>query len=136
MPISAASCSLFILATRIAPTFVQLILCRSVSRLTSWVWLQRRCSRCSSLSTLIETTQAHSPNTYLPLTGGSLGLPAPKSRFAKSRSLIRHYYAKHVPSDGGTYLVDHTRFTYLMDRDGKYLGFFPPGTSADRMIET
>jgi protein SCO1/2 len=22
-----------------------------------------------------------------------------------------------------------------MDRDGKYLGFFPPGTSAEKMVE-
>ena len=33
------------------------------------------------------------------------------------------------------YTVDHTAFIYLMDRDGDYLGFFPPGTSADRMVE-
>ena len=35
----------------------------------------------------------------------------------------------------GYYTVDHTAFVYLMDRDGNYLGFFPPGTSADRMVE-
>jgi cytochrome oxidase Cu insertion factor (SCO1/SenC/PrrC family) len=33
------------------------------------------------------------------------------------------------------YTVDHTAFICLMDRDGNYLGFFPPGTSADRMVE-
>ena len=33
------------------------------------------------------------------------------------------------------YTVDHTAFIYLMDRDGNYLGFFPPGTSAERMVE-
>lgn len=35
----------------------------------------------------------------------------------------------------GDYTVDHTAFIYLMDRDGKYLGFFPPGTSPERMVE-
>lgn len=44
------------------------------------------------------------------------------------------YYTK-VPSAGGDYTVDHSVFVYLMDREGKYLGFFPPGTSADRMVE-
>src|SRR5438270_129397 len=37
--------------------------------------------------------------------------------------------------EGEYYTVDHTAFIYLMDRDGNYLGFFPPGTSADRMVE-
>ena len=31
--------------------------------------------------------------------------------------------------------IDHTAYMYLMGRDGRYLGFFPPGTSADRMVE-
>ncbi|CLA61628.1 hypothetical protein [Afipia birgiae] len=26
-------------------------------------------------------------------------------------------------------------FIYLVDRDGKYLGFFPPGTDAPRLVE-
>jgi protein SCO1/2 len=45
------------------------------------------------------------------------------------------YYAKYVPSNGGAYLIDHTGFTFLMGRSGEYLGFFPPGTSAGRMVE-
>ena len=27
------------------------------------------------------------------------------------------------------------RFKHLVDRDGKYLGFFPPGTPPNRMVE-
>jgi protein SCO1/2 len=45
------------------------------------------------------------------------------------------YYAKYAPTDGGVYLIDHTGLIYLMGRSGVYLGFFPPGTSADRMVE-
>ena len=45
------------------------------------------------------------------------------------------YYARYTPPGGGPYLIDHTGFTYLLGRDGGYLGFFPPGTSADRMNE-
>src|SRR4051794_417766 len=37
--------------------------------------------------------------------------------------------------DPGYYTVDHTAFIYLMAREGNYLGFFPPGTTADRMVE-
>jgi cytochrome oxidase Cu insertion factor (SCO1/SenC/PrrC family) len=44
------------------------------------------------------------------------------------------YYAK-VPTSGDDYTVDHSGYIYLMDRAGQYLGFFPPGTPADRMAE-
>jgi protein SCO1/2 len=29
--------------------------------------------------------------------------------------------------------MDHSSFAYLMDRDGKYLTHFAPGTSAEEM---
>jgi protein SCO1 len=45
------------------------------------------------------------------------------------------YYARYSPTGGGEYLIDHTGFIYLMGRSGEYLGFFPPGTSADRMAD-
>ena len=45
------------------------------------------------------------------------------------------YYAKVTAGHGEPYLIDHTGFIYLVDRDGKYLGFFPPGTGPDRMVE-
>ena len=41
------------------------------------------------------------------------------------------FYEK-VPH-GNTYFIDHAAFTFLIDRDGKYIAFFPPGTHADRM---
>jgi cytochrome oxidase Cu insertion factor (SCO1/SenC/PrrC family) len=45
------------------------------------------------------------------------------------------YYAKIGAEHGEPYAIDHTGFIYLVDRNGKYLGFFPPGTRADRMVE-
>ena len=44
------------------------------------------------------------------------------------------YYAKYPP-DSPDYVIDHSSFIYLVDKAGKYIGFFPPGTTADRMIE-
>ena len=44
------------------------------------------------------------------------------------------YYAK-VPSSRGDYTIDHSGYVYLMDGAGKYLGFFPPGTPAERMVD-
>jgi protein SCO1/2 len=42
------------------------------------------------------------------------------------------YYEKR-PLEDGNYLVDHAAFTFLLDREGRYVAFFPPGTSAGRM---
>ena len=49
-----------------------------------------------------------------------------------TRSITQKSRSARTAAD---YTVDHTAFIYLMDRDGNYLGFFPPGTSADRMVE-
>jgi cytochrome oxidase Cu insertion factor (SCO1/SenC/PrrC family) len=47
----------------------------------------------------------------------------------------RVYYAKIAAEHGEPYAIYHTGFIYLVDRDGKYLGFFPPGTPPNRMVE-
>jgi protein SCO1/2 len=31
------------------------------------------------------------------------------------------------------YVLDHSAFTFVLDRDGRYLAFFPPGTPSGRM---
>lgn len=64
-----------------------------------------------------------------------IGLTGTPEQIRTLANSYKAYYAKYTPPDGGVYLIDHTGFTYLMDRAGKYLGFFPPGTSADRMVE-
>ena len=43
-------------------------------------------------------------------------------------------YREKVPTKAGAYTVDHSAFVYLMDREGRYLGFFPPNTPAERMV--
>lgn len=32
-----------------------------------------------------------------------------------------------------TYTIDHAAFTFVLDREGKYVGLFPPGTPMERM---
>jgi cytochrome oxidase Cu insertion factor (SCO1/SenC/PrrC family) len=44
------------------------------------------------------------------------------------------YYAKYPPGSA-EYVIDHSSFIYLVDENGKYIGFFPPGRMADRVIE-
>jgi cytochrome oxidase Cu insertion factor (SCO1/SenC/PrrC family) len=63
-----------------------------------------------------------------------VGLTGDADAIKQAASEYKVYYAKVPAADG--YTVDHSAFIYLMDRDGKYLGFFPPGTSAERMVPT
>ncbi len=79
-------------------------------------------------------TAAHLAD-YVPLFHPRLlGLTGSADAIRKVADAYKVYYAR-VPQDAGDYTVDHTAYIYLMDRDGNYLGFFPPGTSADRMVE-
>jgi protein SCO1/2 len=74
---------------------------------------------------------------YVPLFHPRLiGLTGSLDAIRKAASAYKVYFAKvPIGKEAGDYTVDHTAYIYLMDRDGNYLGFFPPGTSADRMAE-
>ena len=43
------------------------------------------------------------------------------------------YFEKVRPPGSSVYLIDHMAFVFLLDRDGRYVAFFPPGTTAERM---
>ena len=58
---------------------------------------------------------------------GLTGDPREIKRVALSYKV---YYGKA----GGTQ-IDHSSVVYLIDAQGRYAGFFPPGTPADRMVE-
>jgi cytochrome oxidase Cu insertion factor (SCO1/SenC/PrrC family) len=64
-----------------------------------------------------------------------IGLTGTAEQVRTVADAYKAYYAKYTPPDGAVYLIDHTGFVYLVGRSGEYLGFFPPGTSADRMVE-
>jgi protein SCO1/2 len=66
-----------------------------------------------------------------------LGLTGSAEAVQSAADAYRVYYQRVDFDKGdGYYTVDHSAFIYLMDRDGKYLGFFPPGTAAEKMVET
>jgi len=48
-------------------------------------------------------------------------------------TLYKTYFAKVRPTGSKTYVIDHTGFIYLIDREGRYVAFFPPGTLPERM---
>ena len=72
---------------------------------------------------------------YVPLFHPRLiGLSGSAEQIQRVALAYKVYYAKY-PSGSADYVVDHSSFIYLVDAIGKYIGFFPPGTMADRMIE-
>lgn len=44
------------------------------------------------------------------------------------------FYEK-VPAKSGGYAIDHAAFTFLLDREGRFLLLFPPGTPSPRIAE-
>lgn len=74
---------------------------------------------------------------YLPMFHPRLvGLTGDSAAIRRAADAYKVYYAKVPNQKGDDYTLDHTAFIYLMGADGRYLGFFPPGTSAERIAET
>jgi protein SCO1/2 len=74
---------------------------------------------------------------YVPLFHPRLiGLTGSASAVAQAADAYRVYYKRvSFDTDRTDYTIDHSAFIYLVDRDGKYLGFFPPGTSAEKIAQ-
>ena len=64
-----------------------------------------------------------------------IGLTGDPREIRKVAAAYKVYAAKTTPSERDAPDVDHSSLVYLMDRAGKYVGYFPPGTPADRMVE-
>ena len=45
------------------------------------------------------------------------------------------FYEKVPVRGSDQYMIDHTSFTYALDVEGRYAGYFPPGTSGRRLAE-
>jgi len=79
-------------------------------------------------------TAAHLAD-YVPLFHPRLiGLTGSAEQIRHVALAYKVYYTKYPPGSPD-YVIDHSSFVYLVDEDGKYIGFFPPGTTADRMVE-
>ncbi len=73
---------------------------------------------------------------YVPLFHPRLlGLTGSIKDVSQAADAYRVYYKRvSTGSKPDDYTVDHSAFIYLIGRDGKYLGFFPPGTDAAKMV--
>ncbi|HSP51086.1 MAG TPA: SCO family protein [Pseudolabrys sp.] len=64
-----------------------------------------------------------------------IGLTGSAREIKKVALAYKVYYAKAEREKKYDRLIDHSGFIFLVGRDGKYLGIFPPGTPADRIID-
>jgi protein SCO1/2 len=62
-----------------------------------------------------------------------IGLTGSEAEIGKVASAWKVYHRKVKPAKGTFYTVDHSAFIYLVGRDGRYLGFLPPGSGAERI---
>ncbi len=65
-----------------------------------------------------------------------VGLGGSPAAVRDAAAAYRVYFRKVPGKTAASYEVEHSSFIYLMGRDGKYLGFFPPGTPAARMEQS
>jgi cytochrome oxidase Cu insertion factor (SCO1/SenC/PrrC family) len=79
-------------------------------------------------------TAVHLADYVPPFHPRLIGLTGGAEQIRRVALAYKVYYAKYPP-DSPEYVIDHSSFIYLVDKAGTYIGFFPPGTTADRMIE-
>jgi protein SCO1/2 len=65
-----------------------------------------------------------------------IGLTGDAAAIRNAADAYKVFYAKVPNEKGDDYTVDHTAFIYLMGTGGEYLGFFPPGTSPERIADS
>ena len=64
-----------------------------------------------------------------------IGLTGSLAEIRKTAVAYRTFFVKNSAAAPGDYSVDHTGFIYLAGKDGRYLGFLPPGLSPDEIAE-
>jgi cytochrome oxidase Cu insertion factor (SCO1/SenC/PrrC family) len=64
-----------------------------------------------------------------------VGLTGTKEQIAEAARAYKVYY-KAAKQANGEYLVDHSSFVFLMDREGRYAAHFGPNTTAEQMAAT
>jgi cytochrome oxidase Cu insertion factor (SCO1/SenC/PrrC family) len=64
-----------------------------------------------------------------------IGLTGPLADIRKTAIAYRTFFVKNSATTPGDYSVDHTGFIYLVGKDGRYLGFLPPGATPDAIAD-
>ena len=63
-----------------------------------------------------------------------IGLTGSLAEIRKTAIAYRTFFAKSVTT-ADNYAVDHTGFVYLLGKDGRYLGFLPPGLAPEAIAD-
>jgi protein SCO1/2 len=64
-----------------------------------------------------------------------IGLTGSLAEIRKTAIAYRTFFAKNGATTADNYAVDHTGFVYLVGKDGRYLGFLPPGLAPDAIAD-
>ena len=64
-----------------------------------------------------------------------IGLTGPVADIKKTAITYRTFFVKNSATASGEYSVGHTGFIYLVGKDGRYLGFLPPGATPDAIAD-
>ena len=64
-----------------------------------------------------------------------IGLTGSPAEIRKTAVAYRTFFAKSSVTTADHYAVDHTGFVYLVGKDGRYLGFLPPGLAPDAIAD-
>ena len=64
-----------------------------------------------------------------------LGLTGTVDEVRAVADSYRAYFEKVPAPNGSHYFIDHSANLYLIDREGRYLGYFPPGTHPERLLD-
>jgi protein SCO1/2 len=65
-----------------------------------------------------------------------VALTGPDSAIREVALAYKVYFARSSTAQHGNYAVDHTGFIYLVGKDGRYLGFLPPGAPPEQIAKT
>jgi cytochrome oxidase Cu insertion factor (SCO1/SenC/PrrC family) len=64
-----------------------------------------------------------------------IGLTGSLADIRKTTIAYRTFFVKNSAATPSDYSVDHTGFIYLVGKDGRYLGFLPPGSAPDAIAD-
>ena len=64
-----------------------------------------------------------------------IGLTGSVAEIRKTAIAYRTFFVKNSATAPGEYSVDHTGFIYVVGKDGRYLGFLPPGAAPDAIAD-
>jgi cytochrome oxidase Cu insertion factor (SCO1/SenC/PrrC family) len=62
-----------------------------------------------------------------------VALTGTESEIRRIATSYKVYFEKVKPPGVNTYLIDHTAYVFLLDREGKFVTLFPPATPQERM---